>query len=158
MIYQMAYSGGTIGLITQQLKSPNPINFAPIYHGLARVNAGTGPRLRLRCQLDDQRVNAHHLEPGVNHCTKFCTRPRVARACPIRAHLGRLSGDSNTGDGSDRFSGAARPDGKPDRHGLASDATAWIIVPVAGSYQLAYGDGTNEVLQNVTALAPPPFP
>ncbi|HEY6767656.1 MAG TPA: Ig-like domain-containing protein [Candidatus Sulfotelmatobacter sp.] len=154
MIYQMAYGGGSIGLITQQLNLEPDQNFTPVWFS----QSGRGNRPTTSAALPNWITQEWTPTTWSQELATLYTTSNGHTLPDTSPTSGAYQATQIPATAPTAFLVPPSGTGNPIGAAVASDATAWIVVPVAGSYQLAYGDGTNEVLQNVTAPAPPPFP
>ena len=154
MIYKMAYTGGAIGLITQQLDLETAQTFTPVWFS----QSGRGNRPASSASLPNWITQQWLPSAWSPEFASLYTTVLGAALPDASPTSGEYQATQVPATAPTAFLVPPSGTGNPKGVAVAADGTAWIVVPLAGSYQLAFGDGTNEVLQNVTAPAPLPFP
>ncbi len=155
-IYGVAYTGGAVGLIYQQLSMFTPQQFQPSWFSMSgRGNRSTTYDPFLPNWVSRQWTPSHW---STQFATLYKThfQPQLLNTSPTSGDYG-VSGLPLNAESVFLIPPAGQ--GNPTGAVAAQDGTgtAWITTPVVGNYQLDYSDGTHDVTTGVTVTAPPPF-
>lgn len=153
--YRLDYQGGGVGLIPQHMKVFEPQNFDPAWFSIS----GRGNRPSSSNSLPNW-IKRQWLPS--NWSTQFAdlyqtyVGPELPKSSPTRGEY-QASG-LPAGAGS-AFLVSSEGTTNPIGVVIAADGsgTAWFDVPEPGKYKLVYRYGNQDVVQDVTVNAPPPF-
>ena len=153
-VYQMAHSGGAIGLIVQQLTLQSAQTFTPAWFS----SSGKGNRPSASDSLPNwltQQWNPTGWSQTFTNLYQSGVNSILPDASPTS---GEYQATQLPASVQSAFLVPSAGTGNPVGVTVAADGTAWFVVPLPGSYLLAFSNGTSEALQSVTATLPSPFP